>query len=202
MDRRSFLAAGVAGAAVTTGAMNLLAAEKSNNVTENKNEKTSNTQEKKMKIVVTADPFATDLKNAIVKHLKEKGHTVLEVTDAGGKDPAYYDGAVEASKYLADGRAERGIFFCGTGMGMSILANKQPSVVAAVVESVWAAKMCRAVNNANVLCLGAMLWGEWMAKDAVDAFLTTNLADGLPDFKDFLVDADKKCRAIDAASRK
>ena len=79
---------------------------------------------------------------------------------------------------------------------MAIVANRFKGVTAAVVESVFAAKMCRAINNANVLCLGAMIWGEWMAKEAVEVFLTTNLADGLPKLTDFLKDAEKKVDAL------
>ena len=86
----------------------------------------------------------------------------------------YYDGAVAACKVMQSGAAERAILFCGTGMGMSIVANRFKGVTAAVVESVFAAKMCRAVNNANALCLGQMIWGEWMAKEAVDVFLKTS----------------------------
>jgi ribose 5-phosphate isomerase B len=56
--------------------------------------------------------------------------------------------------------------------------------------------MCRAINNANVLCLGSMLWGDWMAKEAVEAFLTTSLTDGLPQFADFLKEAYQKVEAI------
>ena len=79
---------------------------------------------------------------------------------------------------------------------MAVIANRFKGITAAVVESVFAARMCRAINNANVLCLGSMIWGEWMAREAVEAFLTTNLADGLPQFADFLKEADQKVQAI------
>jgi len=81
--------------------------------------------------------------------------------------------------------------------GHAIIANRFKGIKAAVVESVFAARMCRAINNANVLCLGAMIWGDWMAKEAVEAFLTTQLADGLPQFADFLKAANAKVEAID-----
>ena len=91
--------------------------------------------------------------------------------------------------------ADRAILFCGTGMGMSIVANRYKGCTAAVVESVFAAKMCRAINNANVLCMGQMIWGEFMAKEAVDVFLKTKFTEGLEGFADFLHSA---CSRVDA----
>ena len=79
---------------------------------------------------------------------------------------------------------------------MNMIANRFPGVRAAVVESVWAAKMCRTINDANVLCLGQMLWGEWMANAAVDAFLDTKFTEGLEPLAPFLQEAAKKVEAI------
>jgi ribose 5-phosphate isomerase RpiB len=72
----------------------------------------------------------------------------------------------------------------------------------ACVESVFAARMCRAINNANILCLGAMIWGEWMAKEAVDVFLTTKHTDGLPHIKDSLLKSAEEVNRIDESTRK
>jgi ribose 5-phosphate isomerase B len=149
-----------------------------------------------MKIIVAADPFALGLKKAVVDHLKTQGHEVL---DFGSTDQAaipYFECGVTACEALVAGKGERAILLCGTGMGMSIVANRFPGIRAAVVESVFAAKMSRAINDSNVLCLGAMIWGEWMACEAVETFLKTNLADGLPQFADFLKDACGKVSAI------
>ena len=76
------------------------------------------------------------------------------------------------------------------------IADSGYGVRAAVVESVWAAKMCRTINDANVLCLGQMLWGEWMANAAVDAFLDTKFTEGLEPLAPFLQEAAKKVEAI------
>ena len=149
-----------------------------------------------MKIVLAADPFALTLKDAIIAHLQEKGHTVLDVGATQDKEIPYFDSAPIACNMLQSGEAEKAILFCGTGMGMSVIANRFKGVVASVVESVFAARMCRAVNNANALCLGAMIWGDWMAKEAVDAFLETTFTQGLDGFADFLRDAEKKVDAI------
>ena len=114
-------------------------------------------------ILVAADPFAVGLKNAVVKHLEERGFAVrdLGATDAN-KDKPYFESAVDVCRALQKGEAKRAFLFCGTGMGMSMIANRFKGVRAAVVESVFAAKMCRAINDANVLCMGQMIWGDMM----------------------------------------
>ena len=151
-----------------------------------------------MKIVFAADPFALSLRKAIVDHLKQNGH---EVFDFGASEDnteiQYYESCVKACEALQRGEGERGILLCGTGMGMNVIANRFKGVRAAVVESVFAAKMCRAINDANVLCLGAMIWGDWMACEAVDVFLKTQLGDGLEDLKEFLQQAAKTVEKID-----
>jgi ribose 5-phosphate isomerase B len=149
-----------------------------------------------MKIIVAADPFALNLKKPIVAYLKQKGHDVIDLGATDEKTIPYYESCVSACRALLAGEGDRAILMCGTGMGMAVIANRFKGITAAVVESVFAARMCRAINEANVLCLGSMIWGEWMAQEAVEAFLTTNLTDGLPQFADFLKDACKKVEAI------
>lgn len=148
------------------------------------------------KIIVAADPFAVTLKDAVATHLKSKGYEVIDLGATQAKEVPYFDCSAEACRALQAGKAERAILFCGTGMGMSIVANRFKGVTAAVVESVFAAKMCRAVNNANVLCLGQMIWGEWMAKEAVDVFLKTKFTEGLDQFSGFLHEACGKVEAL------
>ncbi|MCL2119230.1 MAG: RpiB/LacA/LacB family sugar-phosphate isomerase [Planctomycetaceae bacterium] len=145
-------------------------------------------------ILIAADPFAKTLKDAIVAHLNEKGYKVVDLGTPD--DLPYYEGAVAACRAIQSGKAERAILLCGTGMGMSVIANRFKGIVASVVESVFAAKMCRAINNANILCLGSMIWGDWMANEAVDAFLNTQFTEGLEPLADYLRDAEKKVSAI------
>ncbi|MDR1963653.1 MAG: RpiB/LacA/LacB family sugar-phosphate isomerase, partial [Planctomycetaceae bacterium] len=125
----------------------------------------------KKPILIAADPFAVTLKEPLLAHLKEKGYEVLDLGATREKEIPYFESAADVCKAIQSGKADQAILLCGTGMGMSIVANRFKGIVASVVESVFAAKMCRAINNANVLCLGAMIWGEWMAKEAVDVFL-------------------------------
>jgi ribose 5-phosphate isomerase B len=148
------------------------------------------------RVIVAADPFAVTLKDAIVAHLKGKGYEVTDMGSTKEKGQPYFECGAEACKALQAGKAERAILLCGTGMGMSIVANRFKGVTAGVVESVFAARMCRAINNANVLCLGQMIWGEWMAKEAVDVFLTTGFTQGMDQFAGFLHEACGKVEAI------
>lgn len=147
-------------------------------------------------ILIAADPFAVTLKDALSVHLKEKGYEVIDLGATSGKEIPYFESAPNVCKAIQSGKADRAILLCGTGMGMSIVANRFKGIVASVVESVFAAKMCRVINNANVLCLGAMIWGDWMAKEAVDVFLATKFTEGLEPLADFLKDAEKKVEVI------
>lgn len=148
-------------------------------------------------VIVAADPFAVGLKNAVVKHLQERGFAVKDMgaTDANKEKP-YFESAVDVCRALQKGEAKRAFLFCGTGMGMSMIANRFKGVRAAVVESVFAAKMCRSINDANVLCMGQMIWGDMMANAAVDAFLDTKFTETLEPLAPFLEDARKKVEAI------
>lgn len=185
----------VAGAGLAASALAMMPSQQSLGA-ETKVVEIKKESEKMKKIVVAADPFALSLKEAIVAHLKEKGYEVQDVGSVVGKDVPYFDGAPAACKVIQAKQADAAILFCGTGMGMSIVANRFKGCTAAVVESVYAAKMCRAINNANVLCMGQMIWGEMMAKEAVDAFLNTKFTQGLEGLAGFLQDAAKKVEAL------
>ena len=195
MDRRTFLCSAVAGSALPL-VFGETAFVQSQYAFAVENDSVPLTPMPAMKIVIAADPFALALKDSLVAHLKEKGHTVVDVGATQAKEIPYFDSAPIAAKMLQDGSAERAILLCGTGMGMSVIANRFKGVVASVVESVFAARMCRVINNANALCLGAMIWGDWMAKEAVEVFLSTQFTQGLEPLADFLKDAEKKVEAI------
>lgn len=155
-----------------------------------------------MNVVVAADPSARRLKEAIKQHLEKNGHAVSDAGSTETRDVAFYDAAMRACGVIRDGGAERGILLCGSGMGVAIVAGKQPGIFAACVESVFAARMCRAINDANVLCLGSMIWGEAMAKEAVDIFLGTRHTEGLAHIKEALEASADEVRRIDERTRK
>ncbi len=192
MKRRTFIQSSIA-----AGALLGMAERNEASGSESKPSKESS-----MNIVIAADPFAVDLKDAVVAHLKEKGYNVLDVGATKENELAYYDCAPTAAKALQDGKAERGILFCGTGAGMAIIANKYKGVNAVAVESVFSAKMARSVNDANVITMGAMIVAPWMAKEMVDTWLNTKHTEGLEQFGDFLKGAIKKVDAINAAQCK
>lgn len=181
MKRRRFLQTSLAAAVVATQLPQVQAEE-----------------EKNMNIIIAADPFAVDLKDSVKEHLEKKGYTVQDVGAMKDKEMPYYDAAPAAAAVLQSGKAERGILFCGTGAGMSIVANKFKGVQAVCVESVFSAKMARAINDANVISMGAMIVAPWMANAMVDAWLDTRHTEGLDEFADFLKDACCKVDALDA----
>ena len=156
-----------------------------------------------MKIVVGADPWGLGLKNVVKDHLKENGHEVIDVGGLSADDNVpYYAAAATAAQKIQQGEAERGVLFCGTGMGVAITANKFKGVYAGVIESEFTAKMCKAVNNANVLTMGSMVVTPHIAKLAVDAWLGTKHTEGLEEHKEFLRTAVNEIAGIEEANMK
>jgi ribose 5-phosphate isomerase B len=130
------------------------------------------------KIGIGADDAAFELKETLVEHLENKGY---EVEDYGvhSKDPVDYpDVAVEVAEAVARGEHERAILMCGTGIGMSITANKVPGVRAAQCHDVFSAERARKSNNAQVLTMGQRVIGPELAKTIVDAWLESEFGGG------------------------
>ena len=127
-------------------------------------------------IVIAADHGGVALKS----HLKDylQGHTVIDLGTHDGQSVDYPDYAHKLAKVIACGEAQRGILICGSGIGMSIAVNREPSVRAALVGDLFAARLARQHNDANVLCLGARLIGPAMAEECVRAFLETEFEGG------------------------
>ena len=132
-----------------------------------------------MKIVIGADSYGFNLKEAVKKHLQVKE---IEVEDVGVSNPntetPYYQIASEVAQRVGNKKADRGILVCGTGMGMSIIANKHPYIYAAVCETTYAAEKSRSINNSNVLTLGGFITTPQMAQEIVDTWLKTEFAQG------------------------
>jgi ribose 5-phosphate isomerase B len=129
-------------------------------------------------IVIASDHAGVDLKARIVELIGEAG---LEVQDLGPADTAsvdYPDFAHAVAGAVARGEAERGILICGTGIGMSLAANRHPEVRAALCHDAFTAEMARRHNNANVLCIGARSTGPGVAEQIVGIFLETAFEGG------------------------
>ena len=137
-----------------------------------------------MKIAIGSDKSGFPLKEAIAKYLAQAG---IDFADLGTKDVeqpiAYFEAAPKIAQTVQSGEADRGILCCGTGMGMAVVANKHKGIYAACCESVYTAKMCRAVNDANVLCMGGWLTAEWLGIEMVKAFLATQFTQGLEEWR-------------------
>lgn len=126
-----------------------------------------------MKISIANDHVALEMKRHIKKYLETRGH---EVTDFGTNLTERTDYPVWAKKCadsLQNGDSELGILICGTGVGMSIAANKLCGIRAVVCSEPYSAKMARAHNDANVLCFGARVIGEATAEEICDSFLSS-----------------------------
>lgn len=126
-----------------------------------------------MKIAIGCDHIGYPLKLHMVDYLREMGYDVMdEGTDSQERcDYPVYGYRVALD--VAEGKAERGILICGTGVGISLAANKVPGIRAAVCSEAYTAALSRAHNNANIVAFGARVIGEAVAEQIVDAFLST-----------------------------
>lgn len=131
-----------------------------------------------MKIAVGSDHGGLHLKNHIKEYLQQQG---IEILDCGTDTEAsvdYPDYAAKVCQAVNLGEAERGILVCGTGIGVSIAANKIHGIRAALCGDVFSAKMSREHNNANVLCMGERVLGLSLAEMITDTWLNTEFAGG------------------------
>ena len=143
-----------------------------------------------MKIAIGSDNAGFGLKEFLQGKLIEAGY---EVEDLGtlrrDAEIRYMDAADRVAKAVQSGAAARGILCCGTGMGMSICANKHKGIYCAVVESQWAAYNCRFINNANMLALGERIVAPSMAWDMVQTFLNTAFHEGADETRAAVLEA-------------
>lgn len=126
-----------------------------------------------MKVAIACDHAALELKNAVKKHLTDRG---FEVVDFGINEPGsvdYPDYALPVAEAVASGKADKGILICGTGIGMSICANKVKGIRCALCSDTFSARATREHNDANVLAFGERVVGGGLALDIVDVFLDT-----------------------------
>ncbi len=129
-------------------------------------------------IAVGADHGGYELKTIIVEHLRQAGYAVRDFGTHGPESVDYPDYAFQVARAVAAGECELGILICGTGIGMSIAANKIVGVRAAVCGDTYSARMSRLHNNANILCLGGRVLGPGLALDIVDVWLSTEFEGG------------------------
>ena len=121
-----------------------------------------------MKIAIGCDPNAQAAKEEVIAYIAKKGYG--EVTDFGSEDPIYANVAIAVGEAVAAKKYDRGILICGTGIGVSIAANKVPGA--------YAAQRARLSNDANIMCMGAFTTGNKERELFVDAFLTNEFVPG------------------------
>lgn len=152
-----------------------------------------------MKIVIGSDKSGYSLKEAIKAYLKENNYEFIEIgTTQPDVGIPFYKVASEAAQLMQEGKADKGILICGTGMGMAQVANKYKGIRAACVESLYAARMCRAINDSNIICLGGWIIGENMGLEMVKVFLETEFTQGLEEWRqEFLKGAKAEFEALE-----
>ncbi len=129
-----------------------------------------------MKIAIGCDPNAQTAKEDIIKYIEANNYG--EVTDFGSEDPIYANTAIAVAEAVAAGQYDRGILICGTGIGVSIAANKVKGAYAALLTDVYSAERARLSNDANIACMGAFTTGGKVRELLVDAFLTKEFVPG------------------------
>jgi ribose 5-phosphate isomerase B len=129
-------------------------------------------------IVIASDHAGVDLKARIVELVSEIGHRVRDLGPVDTTSVDYPDFAHAVARAVETGEAERGILVCGTGIGMSLAANRHPQVRAALCHDAFTAEMARRHNDANVLCIGARATGPGVAEQMVRIFLETDFEGG------------------------
>lgn len=129
-----------------------------------------------MKIAIGCDPNAEAAKAEMISYLESKGYG--EVVDFGSEDEIYANTAFAVANAVADGACDRGILICGTGIGVSIAANKVKGAYAALLSDVYSAKRARLSNDANIACFGAFTTGKKHREEMIDAFLSSEFVPG------------------------
>ena len=131
-----------------------------------------------MRIAIGSDHGGFELKEIIVEYLKEKGYEVTDYCIKENERVDYPDYARIVADVVVEKKEDLGILICGTGLGMSIAANKIKGIRAACVSETFSAKMARQHNDANILCFGGRVVGDEVAKTIVDAFLEAEFEGG------------------------
>lgn len=129
-------------------------------------------------VAIACDHAGFNLKSLLQDDLEAAGYTVLDLGTNGPESVDYPDFGYACGKAIADGKAALGVLVCGSGIGISIAANRNPAVRAAVVTNALTAKLARQHNDANVVCFGERLIGAEVARDAMKAFLETPFEGG------------------------
>ena len=133
---------------------------------------------KKRTLAIASDHGGVELKHSLTIYLQESGTEVADLGTNGSESVDYPDYAQKLSEWVEKNPGNMGILICGSGIGMSIAANRNPNIRAALCHDGLSASLSRKHNDANVLCLGARLIGIETAKDCVNEFLNSEFEGG------------------------
>ncbi len=129
-------------------------------------------------LVIASDHGGLELKRELMEHLRQRGVEFEDIGTYTSESCNYPEYAEKAARGVADGTWEKGILVCGTGIGMSLAANKVRGIRCALCSDCFSAEMCRAHNDANMIALGGRVLGPELAKRIVDLFLDTAFLGG------------------------
>ncbi len=129
-----------------------------------------------MRIVAGADHRGYELKDRLAAALRADGHEVLDIGTNGPESVDYPDIALSIGEAIRDGRAERGVFVCGSGVGAAIAANKIAGIRAGICHDTYSAHQGVEHDDMNVLCLGSRVIGEELAREIVQAFVAARFS--------------------------
>ena len=129
-------------------------------------------------VAIASDHAGFELKTLLKRALEEGGHTVVDLGTDGPESVDYPDYAYSVTTALREKRVDKGVLVCGSGIGISIAANRHPEIRAALVHDALGARLARQHNDANVICFGGRMIGAEVAVDCVRVFLETRFEGG------------------------
>ena len=151
-----------------------------------------------MKIAIASDLSGFPLKEAIVKHLREKNYDVTDFGIPDDREPQpYFIQAPKVAQAIQKGEATHGILVCGTGQGMAIVANKFKGIYACVVDDIFSGERSKIINNANIITLGGWVTAPFLGCEIVDAWLAVNFTQKMEFKKEFLSNAFNEVQKIE-----
>ena len=151
----------------------------------------------KIKIAIGNDHTAIHLKNAIKTHLENRGFVILDVGTDNTESFDYPIAGFYVARMVANGEADGGILICGTGIGISLAANKVKGIRACVCSEAYSAKLSKQHNDTNILCFGARVVGDEVAKMIVDAWLDAEFEGGRHGIRVGMITQIEKTQEID-----
>ncbi|WP_373002417.1 ribose 5-phosphate isomerase B [Sulfurimonas sp.] len=131
-----------------------------------------------MKFYIATDHAGIDLKDYTVELLKEKGHEVIDLGPFSKDRVDYPDYAVKVSKAVLGDASAQGILICGSGIGMSMAANRHTGIRAALCHDAYTAMVARGHNDANILCFGERIVGKGVAESILDSWIASSFDGG------------------------